>query len=430
MHLGQRAYVLMVMAAVLGTFSIWSSDPALSGLWRWPLILLLSGLAYEGWQARKMRLSVHWQTSRRALLGRPQPAAFELENGSPRAVLIEYLPAVPLLFEPLGLAHRLAAPAGGAGREAFMLSPVRLGAAAFPALPARVRGALRLAWWSRVLPVPGEIAVVPDTLRAVRGEPRGRPAGARARRLPGAGPELHQLRAYRPGDPLARIDWKASARARELITRELSQDQQLDILIALDAGRGSRMRAGRLERLALYANVAARFAEFVTPSDDRIGLLVFADRPLTACPPGRGRSAVARVRRILERLTVEPHESDPVQAALRIRHLLTHRSLVLLLTGLEDASLAEPLSRAVRLLSPPHLTVVAGVLEPEIAGLARRYALEPQDPWIALAAREHEARTAARCRQLRRLGVPVVAAPPARLEQAILTQYQLLRRLR
>lgn len=430
MHLGQRAYVLIVTAAVLAILGIWSSDPALSGLWRWPLILLLAGLAYEAWQARNVPLSVQLKTAPRAFLGRLQPAALELQNSSPRRVLVEYLPVLPELFEPLGPSRHLAVPARGMGRDAFMLTPVRLGKQAFPDLLARVSGALRLAWWSRQLPVPGEVAVVPDTLRAVQGQPSGSPQGARPRNLPGAGPDLHQLRAYQQGDPLTRIDWKASARAGGLITRELSRDQQLDILVALDVGRSSRMRAGRLERLALYANVAARFAELVTPSDDRIGLLVFAERPLAACAPARGTRAVVHVRRILEQLSVQPQESDPVAAALRIRQLLTHRSLVVVLTDLEDPSAAEPLSRAVRLLSPPHLTVVAGVLEPEITDIARREARDPRDPWIALAAREHEARTAAQRNILRRLGAPVIAAPAQRLEQAVVAEYETLRRSR
>jgi len=35
---------------------------------------------------------------------------------------------------------------------------------------------------------------------------------------------------------------------------------------------------GSLDRLGLYANLAARFAEIVTRHDDRIGLVVYADR--------------------------------------------------------------------------------------------------------------------------------------------------------
>ncbi len=241
---------------------------------------------------------------------------------------------------------------------------------------------------------------------------------------------MHQLRGYVQGDPLARIDWKATARARELVTREFSEDQHLDILVAIDAGRFSRVRAGRLERFGLYANLAARFAERVTPNDDRVGLVVFSDRILAACAPGRGLAAIVRTRRTLERLAAHSAESDPIAAAARIRSMLNHRSLVVFLTDLDDSVMAEQLARAVRLLSPPHLVVVAGVRGPEVGVLAQSQASDWMDPWVALAAREHERRAEAQRRLFKRLGAPVIAARHDLLERAVLGEYEALRRSR
>jgi uncharacterized protein (DUF58 family) len=241
---------------------------------------------------------------------------------------------------------------------------------------------------------------------------------------------LHQLREYVRGDPLARIDWKATARTQRLVTREFTEDQHLDVLVAIDAGRLSRVRAGKLDRLGLYANVAARLAEVVTPNDDRVGLVVFSDRTLAVCAPERGVAAVTRVRRILEQLNVQSAESDPLSAAVRIRSMLKHRTLIIVLTDLDDAAVAEQLARAVRLLSPPHLVVVAGVHSPEIAALTHKEAVSWRDPWIALAAQEHESRAAAQRVLLRRLGAPVIATKEELLEQAVFAEYETLRRSR
>ena len=67
------------------------------------------------------------------------------------------------------------------------------------------------------------------------------------------------------------------------------------------------------------------------------GRLVFSDRSLAACPPARGLPAVTRIRRALEQVSVESAESDPIAAAVRIRGMLKHRSLIVLLTDLDDA---------------------------------------------------------------------------------------------
>jgi uncharacterized protein (DUF58 family) len=175
----------------------------------------------------------------------------------------------------------------------------------------------------------------------------------------------------------------------------------------LDAGRFSRVRAGRL---------------------DRFGLLVFSDRPLAVCMPDRGLPAVIRVRRALESVSLNIAESDVTAAAIRARRMLKHRGLIVLLTSLDDPT--DALIPAVRVLAPPHLVVVAGVQNTEVAELAKREARDWLDPWVSLAAQESQARADARSVLLRRLGVPVVSVRQELLEQAVIAQYEALRRTR
>jgi uncharacterized protein (DUF58 family) len=429
-HLAQRAYALIVLTAVLAVTGIWSSHPGFGGLWRLPAALLLLGLAWEGFVVRRTLIRADIETAPRAYLGRAQPAWFVFRNEARWAVAMEYAPVLPDGFEPLQEIRRVVAPACGAGRDAFTLIPVKLGAQPSRVVPSRLRGPLGLAWWSRDLRPAIQLSIAPDTLRRTTARPRGYPSGARSHRAVGAGAELYQLRGYRYGDPVARIDWKATARVRRLVTREFSEDQHLDILIAIDAGRFSRVRVGPLDRFGLYANAAARFAELATPNDDRVGLLVFSDRPLVACVPARGLVGVTRMRKALDMARNESAESDPMAAAVRIRAMLRRRGLVILLTDLDDVNLAEPLARAVRLLSPPHFVVVAGVRGAEIASLAVKEAREWSDPWVALAAQEHEARVTLQRLSLQRLGTSVIVAPPESLDRMLLAEYEALRRSR
>ena len=427
MHLADRGYALIVLTALLAIAGLWSAEPALDGAWYWGALVLLVGLTLEGFLLSRTRIETEVETAPRALLGREQPAAFAFHNASSRGVEIEYAPLLPAGFEPYVDPRRVMALGEGVGRDPLPLFPSRLGSHAWPTIPARLRGRFGLAWWSRKLAVSKVVSVAPDTLRVLRRKPTGAPTGMRPRRVVGAGSELHQLRSYVPGDPLARIDWKATARARRLITREFSEDQHLDILVAIDAGRFSRVRAGRLDRFGVYSNIAARLAEVVTPNDDRVGLVVFSDRMLAVCTPERGLAAVTQIRRTLERLKVDAAESDSVSAAVRIRGLLKHRTLIVLLTDLDDATVSEQVARAVRLLSPPHLVVVAGVRSTEIADLTRRKARNWRDPWIALAAEQYEARAGAQRARLRKLGAPVIATKEELLEDAVFAEYERLR---
>ena len=429
MHLAPRGYLLVFSSAVLAIVGVWSDEAALARLWAVPAGLLLLGLALESTLLRRQRIAVRIDTAARAFLGRPQPAAFEFTNPSARALALEYAPVLPEGFEPVAENRRVNLAPGMRTADAITVLPVRLGPQRWPALPARLRGPFR----ARV--VVGSAATAVPRRRgagcAARGvRMRAMAGGARARRIVGAGAELHQLRAYVRGDPLSRIDWKASARTRALVTREYTEDQHLDLLVAIDAGRLSRVRSGVLDHFGLYSNITARLAELATHHDDRIGLVVYADRVLDSCAPERGVNGVLRVRRMLEQAAPRRAESDPTSAAVQIRRLLQHRSLVILLTDLDDASIATQLARAVRLLAPPHLVMVAGVLSGEIAALGQSEAQAWEDPWIALAAQEHQKRAASQRALLQRLGVPVVAAAAERLEPALFSRYEQLRRSR
>jgi uncharacterized protein (DUF58 family) len=429
-HFAVRGYLFIALTALLGIAGTWSDDPAFANGWMFPAFLLLAGLAAEAWDLRRTELSLRMQVDERLRLGRASPGAFAFAHNRQRELLLQYARVLPEQLLQSDEVREVALPAGEEFRDRAQLLPQRLGRGRFGAIPARLLGRFRLAWWSRNLAQDQPFSVAPDTLpggaRAVAGDA----AGETPRRLPGAGVELLQLRDYSRGDTLSRIDWKATARRRSLVAREYSEAQHLEIVLVVDAGRASRVRAGALDRLGLYANVAARLAEHAVSIDDRVGLIVYSDRVLAASLPDRGVRAVTRLRRALEVLQTDRGESNPVAAAIQLRRMLRHRGLVVWLTDLAEPMRNEALMQALRVLVPRHQPIVAAPEAVEISQLAERPATEWRDPSIALAAREHRRRAIAQLVTLRRQGIVVLNEPDDRLDRAVLAAYLQLRRRR
>jgi uncharacterized protein (DUF58 family) len=341
--------------------------------------------------------------------------------------MIELAPDAPDAIEIDRRILAVAVPAGAPALIELTIKVRRLGRRPWTEMRVRASGPLGLAWWSRRLNPDFTLEATPDSLRGAAQRFGALANGPRSRFVRGGGAEVLQLREYRAGDPLHLIDWKASARSRELVSRDFAEDQHLDIVIAIDIGRSSALRAGELDRLGLYSNVAARFAEHAVAQDDRVGLLLFADRPVLALAPARGVSAVVRIRAALASAATLEAESDPLTAALRIRALAGHRSLVVLMTELEDAAVAGRLAAAARLLAPKHLPLIVGFASREVEQLRHAPARTWLDPYESLAAQEYCASLERNVRALRALGAPALLALPQQMENAVFEAYAQLR---
>ena len=428
--LRRNAFLLVLLTAAVAIGSDWSGDPGSAGLWRLPAALLFLGLAYESWAVAKCRLTIDLQAPEQLMLGRPAQLRFTVRHALNRKVTLEAAPAAPENFELAGGVERLTPRAGAGASFERKVIACRLGESDWPDLRARIAGPLGLAWWPRRAICRRRIRVVPDLFRSAAQVKGAEASGFQSGLDIGAGAEVLRLREYRAGDPPRVVDWKATARAGRLISRDFSQDSGLQIVIAIDAGRGSSVQAGNLDRFGHYVNVAARLAQFAVAREDLVGLILYADRPLAALAPARGAAAMARIRRLLGSAQLERVESNPLYAATRIRSLVRHRSLIVMLTDIDDASTQSQMIQAVKFLLPKHLPFIAGLSSAEVESMARAPASQWLDPYRSLAAQEYCIGLERKVGALNALGAPALVAKPEQLEHAVFAAYAKFRRRR
>ena len=426
MNLTALAYVIAAAVTLIGIVGQWQVDPW-PDLWRVPAASLLIGLLLEGAAARRSGLRISPRIPERVMLGQPTAAELVLGNDGERPLRVELQ---QVFTNGLSGSDAIAArtlPPHGSVVHAFSFTAQKLGALEWQLVYTRTRGMFGLAWWSRKFDVPHRLHAVPARLRGAERGPGTRPQGERVQRNAGAGFELLGLRDYRHGDPMRAIDWKATARSQRYSVRLHSEERNLELLVLLDAGRTSNLRAGTLSRLHHYVNVAARLAERAILNGDHVGMIVFADRPLAAIPPAHGAAALLGVRRILEQAHAVASESNPLAAALLARRLLHHRSLVVVLTDVDESQDPAQLIRAVQLLAPKHLPVIAGTLDEETLALRHRPSSHWLHPYQAFAAAEMLLSVRGMTLRLRRSGAQTITTVPAQLDRAVLRSYETLR---
>ena len=119
-------------------------------------------------------------------------------------------------------------------------------------------------------------------------------------RKPGAGLEFYSVREYVPGDPLKRINWRASARFDDLLANQFMSELGGDTIIALDARHISEMITPTDSMVTHSIRAAAIIAYRLLRDRNRVGLIVLGDN-LHKVHPAFGRRQFDRILTTLTR---------------------------------------------------------------------------------------------------------------------------------
>ncbi|MEO0603562.1 MAG: DUF58 domain-containing protein [Myxococcota bacterium] len=253
----------------------------------------------------------------------------------------------------------------------------------------RVRSPLGLWQTQRRFTGGDNVRVYPDFAQLRETGFRGRLSEERvpvhSRRRPGGENEFQRLRPYVSGDPFRHIDWKASARGRDLVTREFGQESNQNLIFLLDCGRMMSSRSGGLTAFDRALNAAILLGQVAARHGDRVGLLAFDDQPRVWLPPKGSRDGSRLVRATYD---IEPSLREPDYAAAfrQLARRVRRRSLVVLFTQVIDEVNAELATQLVQTLSGRHLPIAVWLRDEDIEQTIARPGDGPTGPWVRAAA--------------------------------------------
>jgi uncharacterized protein (DUF58 family) len=325
---------------------------------------------------------------------------------------------------------KIAVSAGGRSTVVTQLRPNRRGDRRADLVTVRAVGPLGLAarqgshavpWTVRALPPFHSRRHLPARLARLR-ELDGRQAVL----VRGEGTEFDSLREYVVGDDVRSIDWRATARASDVMVRTWRPERDRHIMLVLDTGRTSAGRVGEFPRLDAMLDAALLLAALASRAGDRVSLIAY-DRQLRATVTGSSATellpALVNAMAPLEPSLVESDARGMIGEVLR---RVRRRSLVVLLTGLDPAPLEQGLLPVLPMLTSRHRLLVAGVADPVVASMARGRG----DAGAVYEAAAAERALGERRRVgalLGRHGVEVVDATPEALPPALADRYLALK---
>ena len=294
---------------------------------------------------------------------------------------------------------------------------------------------IALKWQSRLglfeiigtWPLDHTLNVVPDITPVLSGQIQTQmlplTEGIKDMQMRGQGSEFHQLRDFTTGmDPRA-IDWKRSARMRNLVARETRAERNHQIMLCLDSGHLMSERIAGLSKLDRAINAALALAWAGGLGGDLVGLYSFDSRPRVFMPPAPGRAAFARLQGTCAALKYETVETNHTLGLTHLSGKLARRSLIIVFSDFVDSITAELMVENMTVMSRRHLVLFVALRDPALAALA-----QPDVVTLDAVAKSVAASQLLRERhdvldRLSRLGVICLDTTPEALTGALISRY-------
>lgn len=308
--------------------------------------------------------SVHRELPESLALNVEREATLRLESS--RHQRVEVFDLVPGGWSLQGLPRALALKPMVTSSVAYRLTPTARGRFVFDGVHLRVHSAWRLWHQRRQLAPAMTVRVYPNFAPLTRfalfsAEQASRLVGAHLKRRRGEGTDFHQMREYRVGDSLRQIDWKATARARKLVSREYQDEKNQQLVLMIDTGRRMMASEGGLSHFDHVLNAALVVSYLALRQGDGVGLFAAGGESRWVAPK-RGMGTIDTLLRASYDLQAQPVATDYLAAATELSLRQRRRSLVMLVTNVRDEDI-EDLLAAVRLLQRQHLVCVASLRE-------------------------------------------------------------------
>lgn len=153
----------------------------------------------------------------------------------------------------------------------------------------------------------------------------------------GQGMTFSEVRPYQFGDEIRRIDWNKTARFREPFVKVMEEERELTMMILVDISASMNYGTKNQLKREYVAEVAASLGFSAAGNNDKVGLILFADKVYKVIPPQKGRKHILSIISLILTADYVPAISN-INAALEyMMSVFKRKSLVFLMSDFDDS---------------------------------------------------------------------------------------------
>lgn len=179
--------------------------------------------------------------------------------------------------------------------------------------------------------------------------------GVKKVRKLGLSNEFEQIREYVRGDDFRTVNWKATARRRELMVNQYDEEKSQNIYCLIDKGRLMHMPFEGLSLLDYSINAALVMSGVALGRSDKSGLLTFSDKIGTFIPAERKSTQMSLIADALYDQEVRLRETDFARLYKNVRYWIKKRSLLILFTNFDSLITLKRQLKYIQALTRSHL---------------------------------------------------------------------------
>lgn len=170
--------------------------------------------------------------------------------------------------------------------------------------------------------------------------------------------EFEQIKEYVKGDDYRTINWKATARKRQLMVNHYVDEKAQQIYSIVDIGRTMKMPFDEMSLMDYAINTSLVISNIALLKQDKAGLITFNNKVTTVLPAERNSLQMKKIIDLLYKQETDFLESDYERLASIVKAKLKQRSLLLLYTNFESVNSLRRQLSYFKSLASSHLLIV------------------------------------------------------------------------